>query len=211
VSSTRRRAAQTGGTSTRASIWAAGGESLRARLVARDERALAELIDVASPWLLGIAQAMLQDPAEAEEVVLEVMTTAWNRIELVGAEGSALMPWLLRVTRNRTIDRLRARRRRLAALGTAFEQRMLGEPVEAAGQIDEAGAPGWHVHRSVHAALDSLPDEQRTAVRLAYFEGLTHSEIAERLAIPLGTVKTRLRLGFGRLRIALAPIKDWIL
>ncbi len=197
--------------SLRGSIWAEEGERLRARLAARDERALAELIDVATPWLLGVAQAMLQDPAEAEEVVLEVMTTAWNRIELVGSEGSALMPWLLRVTRNRTIDRLRARRRRLAAVGMASVQRTLGEPVEAPGPIDEAGAPGWHVHRAVHAALESLPDDQRTVVHLAYFEGLTHSEIAERLAIPLGTVKTRLRLGFGRLRTALAPIKDWVL
>ncbi|MGH7527628.1 MAG: RNA polymerase sigma factor [Gemmatimonadales bacterium] len=207
----KRRTTEQSASAARGSLRAAGGESLRARLIARDERALAELIDVASPWLLGIAQGMLQDPAEAEDVVLDVMTTAWNRIELIGAEGGALIPWLLRVTRNRTIDRLRARRRRLAALDAAFVQQTLGEPSEAAGRIDEAGAPGWHVHQSVHAALDSLPDDQRTAVRLAYFEGLTHSEIAERLAVPLGTVKTRLRLGFGRLRTALAPIKDWVL
>jgi len=211
VTSTRRHAGQQAASSPRGSIWAAGGESLRARLVARDERALAELIDVASPWLLGIAQGMLQDPVEAEEVVLEVMTIAWNRIELVGAEGSALMPWLLRVTRNRTIDRLRARRRRSAALAVASADPDIGRHVEEESRIDEAGAPGWHVHRSVHTALDSLPEDQRTAVRLAYFEGLTHSEIAERLAIPLGTVKTRLRLGFGRLRVSLAPIKDWVL
>ncbi|MBA3259381.1 MAG: sigma-70 family RNA polymerase sigma factor [Gemmatimonadales bacterium] len=208
---TRRRAGHEARSSPRGSIWAAGGEDLRARLVARDERALAELIDVASPWLLGIAQGMLQDPVEAEEVVLEVMTIAWNRIELVGAEGSALMPWLLRVTRNRTIDRLRARRRRGSALAAASADPGIVRHVEDESRIDEAGAPGWHVHRSVHAALDSLPEDQRTAVRLAYFEGLTHSEIAERLAIPLGTVKTRLRLGFGRLRVSLAPIKDWVL
>lgn len=207
----KRPTTEQAGTAPRGSLWAAGGESLRARLVARDERALAELIDVASPWLLGIAQGMLQDPAEAEDVVLDVMTTTWNRIELVGAEGGALIPWLLRVTRNRTIDRLRARRRRAAALDAASVQQAFGEHSGAAERIDEAGAPGWHVHRSVHAALDSLPDDQRTAVRLAYFEGLTHSEIAERLAVPLGTVKTRLRLGFGRLRTALAPIKDWVL
>ena len=207
----RRGTSKQAGTAARGSIWAAGGDSLRARLVARDERALAELIDVASPWLLGIAQGMLQDPAEAEEVVLEVMTTAWNRIELVGAESGALMPWLLRVTRNRTIDRLRARRRRIVATDAASAHLAFGEPFDRPAKLDEAGAPGWHVHRSVHAALDSLPDDQRTAVRLAYFEGLTHSEIAERLGVPLGTVKTRLRLGFGRLRTALAPIKDWVL
>lgn len=205
-----RRGGQQADSSTRRSLWGAAGETLRARLAARDERALAELIDVAGPWLLGIAQAMLQDSDEAEEVVQDVIATAWNRVELIGPEGSALMPWLLRVTRNRTIDRLRARRRRLAALDTASQRRALGDALESPRPIDEAGAPGWHVHRSVHAALESLPDDQRAAVQLAYFEGLTHSEIAERLAIPLGTVKTRLRLAFGRLRTALAPIKDWV-
>ena len=66
------------------------------------------------------------------------------------------------------------------------------------------------MHESVHAAIESLPPEQREVVRLAYFQGLTHSEIARQLAIPMGTVKTRLRLAFDKLRIALAPIKDWI-
>jgi RNA polymerase sigma-70 factor (ECF subfamily) len=66
------------------------------------------------------------------------------------------------------------------------------------------------VHESVHAALAALPPEQHEAVRLAYFAGLTHSEVARELGIPLGTVKTRLRLAFDKLRVALAPIKDWV-
>jgi RNA polymerase sigma-70 factor (ECF subfamily) len=66
------------------------------------------------------------------------------------------------------------------------------------------------VHRSVHTALEALPPEQREAVRLAYFQGLTHSEIAKQLAIPMGTVKTRLRLALDKLRSSLAPIKDWL-
>ncbi|MEO8449982.1 MAG: sigma-70 family RNA polymerase sigma factor, partial [Gemmatimonadota bacterium] len=70
--------------------------------------------------------------------------------------------------------------------------------------------PGWHVHRSVHGALATLNPEQAAAIRLAYFEGLTQSEIAVELGIPLGTVKTRLRLAFDKLRVALKPIKDWI-
>jgi RNA polymerase sigma-70 factor (ECF subfamily) len=121
------------------------------------------------------------------------------------------MPWLLRVTRNRTIDRLRARRRRSTAVEAASGQGAFGESFQPAARIDEAGTPGWHVHRTVHAALDTLPQDQRAAVQLAYFEGLTHSEIAARLAVPLGTVKTRLRLAFGRLRAALAPMEDWVL
>lgn len=71
--------------------------------------------------------------------------------------------------------------------------------------------PGWHVHRAVHSALATLPVEQRETVQLAYFEGNTHSEIAERLGVPVGTVKTRLRLAYGRLRESLASLKDWVI
>ena len=85
----------------------------------------------------------------------------------------------------------------------------VGQPSSA--EFNEAAQPGWHVHESVHAALASLPADQREAVRLAYFRGLTHSEIAAELAIPMGTVKTRLRLAFDKLRVSLGPIKDWVL
>ena len=185
--------------------------SLRRRLVARDEQALVELIEVASPWLLGVAQSMLSDQDEAEEVVLQAFASAWDRAGSLGDEHESLLPWLLRIARNRAIDRLRRRRRwrlkleRADAYGELTPAQM--PPVE----VDEAGRPGWHVHQSVHAALATLPDEQREAVRLAYFGGLTHSEIAHQLGIPMGTVKTRLRLAFDKLRVALAPIKDWVL
>src|SRR5512141_1373910 len=89
----------------------AGEASLRRRLAARDEQALVELIEVASPWLLGIAQGMLSDPDEAQEVVLEVFAAAWDRVDRLGDEHDALLPWLLRIARNRAIDRLRRRRR----------------------------------------------------------------------------------------------------
>jgi RNA polymerase sigma-70 factor (ECF subfamily) len=75
---------------------------------------------------------------------------------------------------------------------------------------NELAHPGWQVHAQVHAALAELPENQRMAVQLAYFEGLTQSEVAQRLDIPLGTVKTRLRLAFDRLRVSLAHVKDWI-
>ncbi len=188
----------------------AGEASLRRRLIARDEQALVELIDVASPWLLGITHAMLSDPDEAEEVVLEVFASAWDRVGSLGDEHDALLPWLLRIARNRAIDRLRRRRRWRLKVERAEAYGELPPDRVRAVEIDEAASPGWHVHESVHAALEALPAEQREAVRLAYFQGLTHSEIARQLAIPMGTVKTRLRLGFDKLRIALAPIKDWI-
>jgi RNA polymerase sigma-70 factor (ECF subfamily) len=187
-----------------------GESSLRRRLAARDEQALVELIDLASPWLLGITQGMLSDADEAQEVVLEVFATAWDRIGGLGDEHDALLPWLLRIARNRAIDRLRRRRRARLKLARAEAYGELPPDRVHASEVDEAARPGWHVHQSVHAALESLPPEQREAVRLAYFQGLTHSEIAGQLAIPMGTVKTRLRLALDKLRLALAPIKDWI-
>lgn len=182
-------------------------DSLRARLAARDERALAELVELASPWLLGLTQGMLRDADEAEEVVLETFRVAWDQVPSPEEGPRGLIPWLLRIARNRAIDRLRARKRR-ARLGDriAAEQPSAMPAVEP----DEAAHPGWHVHGAVHRALTTLPEEQRQAVRLAYFEGCTHSEIAAQLDIPLGTVKTRLRLGLAWLRTALAPLKDWV-
>jgi RNA polymerase sigma-70 factor (ECF subfamily) len=185
--------------------------SLRRRLVARDEQALVELIEVASPWLLGLTQSMLSDPDEAEEVVLEVFASAWNRAGTLGDEHESLLPWLLRIARNRAIDRLRRRRRWRLKLARADAYGELTPTQVRPVEVDEAGRPGWHVHQSVHAALAALPDEQREVVQLAYFRGLTHSEVARELGIPLGTVKTRLRLAFAKLRASLSPIKDWVL
>jgi RNA polymerase sigma-70 factor (ECF subfamily) len=179
--------------------------------VNRDEQALVELIEVASPWLLGITQSMLTDPDEAEEVVLEVFATAWDRAGSLGEAHETLLPWLLRIARNRAIDRLRrrARWRRKIARAEAYGEVPVGQPSSA--EFNEAARPGWHVHEAVHAALAALPPDQREAVRLAYFRGFTHSEIAAELGIPMGTVKTRLRLAFDKLRVSLGPIKDWVL
>jgi RNA polymerase sigma-70 factor, ECF subfamily len=182
---------------------------LRARLAARDERALVELIELATPWVLGLVQGMLQDQDEAEEVAGQVFQTAWERVGTLGDEHQALLPWLLRVARNRAIDRLRrrGRQRRKAARLEAYEA---DTATVGFAEPDESAQAGWHVHRSVHTALAALPEEQNTVVRLAYFGGLTHSEIARELGIPMGTVKTRLRLAFDKLRSALAPIRDWV-
>lgn len=184
--------------------------ALRERLVARDERALEELIALATPWLLGVAQRMLSDPDEAEDVVLEAFRILWDRVDTLSEDQPGLMAWLLRIVRNRAIDRLRARRRHGLRVERAQRSGVLGDEYEEPVTPNEAASPGWHVHESVHAALRELPEDQRTAVQLAYFSGLTHSEIAAQLAIPMGTVKTRLRLAYGRLRQALAPLKEWV-
>jgi RNA polymerase sigma factor (sigma-70 family) len=186
-------------------------EDLRQRLVARDEQALVELVELATPWLLGVAQGMLRDSGEAEDVVMEVFRIAWTRIELVEDQGVGLIPWLLRVARNRAIDRLRARRRQVTQSARAEALGVLGDPAVAPVEPNEAAQPGWQVHEAIQRALDALPAEQQTAVRLAYFHGLTQSEIAGQLGIPLGTVKTRLRLAFDKLRVSLALVREWTL
>lgn len=185
-------------------------ESLRQRLLARDEQALVELIDHALPWVLGVAEGILHDVAEAEEVAMDAFRQVWDRIDVVENRGLGLLPWLLRVTRNRSIDRLRARARRIDGAATAAVELDVLPGVEAVA-IDEAGTPGWQVHGAVHRAMGELPEDQRNAVRLAFFAGLTHSEIADSLGIPVGTVKGRLRIAFDKLRVSLAPIRDWIL
>jgi RNA polymerase sigma-70 factor (ECF subfamily) len=194
----------TSGTPVRGTLLPAEHEqALRRRLWARDEQALAELIALTSPWLLGVAVSVLKDAEQAEEVVYDVYRTAWDRVTPPDAESTTLVPWLLRITRNRAIDRLRARRRRPDAVGGRTRV-ALDAALELA---DDATAPTdpW-VHRRVKGALALLPPPQREAVTLAYFDGLTHSEIAERTGAPLGTVKTRVRLAMARLREVLAPL-----
>jgi RNA polymerase sigma-70 factor, ECF subfamily len=185
-------------------------ETLRNRIAARDEQALVELVELTTPWLLGVAHAMLQDADEAEEVLMDTFRIVWTTVTPATEESRGLLPYLLRVTRHRAIDRLRGRQRRRRQLGRFAPQeleRSTVPPVEP----NEAAQPGWQLHAQVHAALWDLPEEQRAAIQLAYFEGMTQSEIAGTLGIPLGTVKTRLRLAFGHLRSALAHVKDWVL
>ena len=96
-----------------------GEASLRRRLLARDEQALVELIELASPWMLGLVQSILSDSDEAEEVVLEAFTAAWNAVGSLGDEHETLLPWLFRIARNRAIDRLRRHKRTRLKLARA--------------------------------------------------------------------------------------------
>ena len=184
--------------------------SLRRRLAARDEQALVELIDLATPWLLGVAQGMLSDPDEAEEVVQEAFTSAWNHTGALGDEHEALMPWLLRITRNRAIDRLRRRAR--GRPGSPGPRR--GAPCRMTpsrrSSPTRPPVPGWHVHESVHAALAAPAGGAAGGRSAGLFPRAHPFRNRTQLEIPMGTVKTRLRLAFDKLRVALAPIKDWV-
>lgn len=184
--------------------------SLLARLQAREESALSELYDELAPWVLGVAHRVLGDEDEAEDVLSDVFVQVWTRIHQHDSRRGPLVPWVLSIARNRALDQLRRRRRwARKAERVHREQTASGAAVAGADRM-EAAVSGWPVHRAVHAALAALPEEQRRAVELAYFEGLSHSEIARRTGDPLGTVKTRLRLAHQKLAETLAHLKDWL-
>ena len=185
--------------------------SLVRRLKARDERALAELYERLAPWVLGLAFRILHDEDEAEEVVGDAFAQVWRHADQHDARRGPLVPWILSIARNRALDVLRRRYRwRRKAERWQLERSVDSGDREAAPDPAEASVPGWPVHREVHAALAALPAEQRRVLMLAYFEGLTHTEIARRLDQPLGTVKTRLRIAHQKLAEALRHLKDWL-
>ena len=180
------------------------------RLRARDESALGELYDALAPWVLGLALRILGDEDEAEEVVADTFTLVWTRVDRHDAARGALVPWILSIARHRALDELR-RRRRWTRRAERWGEWQATEQVSAdAAAPQEAAVPGWPIHREVHRALAALPVEQQRVLELAYFEGLSHSEVARRLGQPLGTVKTRIRAAQTKLGDALAHLKDWL-
>jgi len=170
---------------------------------------LSELYDQLAPWVLGIAYRILGDDDEAGEVTGDVFVQVWTNIAQHDAGRGPLVPWILSIARNRALDVLRRRRRwyrKVERLQVAQDS----EPATDEPERGEAAVPGWPVHQEVHRALAALPEDQRQAVTLAYFEGLSHSEIAKRTGTPLGTVKTRLRMAQQKLAEALKHVRDWM-
>ena len=164
------------------------------RVAQGDSAALKVLYERYGARTLGVAVRVLGAHAESEEVVQETFLEVWKRArEFDDARGSA-SAWIATIARSRAIDRLRARgatARKLAAIGDEPPAEAAPSPLEDVEQrLDR---------QRINAALDELPVEQRQPIELAYFEGLTHREIAERFAEPLGTIKTRVRLGLEKL------------
>jgi RNA polymerase sigma-70 factor (ECF subfamily) len=162
------------------------------RVVARDSSAVGELYDRHSRLLYGLILRILRDRGESEEVLQEVFVQVWTRAETYNVALGAPAAWLVRIARNRAIDRLRAN----SVRARTVEATPLPPPVAT----PEACAALTERQRAVVRALEALPPEQRQLIELAYFEGLTQSELAERFGLPLGTVKTRVRTGMMTLR-----------
>jgi RNA polymerase sigma-70 factor (ECF subfamily) len=162
------------------------------RIVARDQAAVGELYDRHNRLVYGLVLRILRDRSEAEEVLQEVFLLVWTRAETYNPALGPPAAWLVRIARNRAIDRLRANGVRTRAV----ESVPLPQPVES----PETHAADTERQRTVARALESLPHEQRELIEQAYFLGLTQSELAERFRLPLGTVKTRIRTGMLALR-----------
>jgi RNA polymerase sigma-70 factor (ECF subfamily) len=168
-------------------------------VAAGDRDAVAALWDRFAPVLLGLARRVLKDPADAEEVVQEVFLHLWRQAGRYDPTRSSLSTWLALVTRSRAIDRLRTRG--VVDRTHASVQAEAG-PAHASGEGASRVLHGER-RRRVRDELAGLPEEQRQVLELAFFEGLTQREIAERTGIPLGTVKTRTLLAMKKLRTAL--------
>ncbi|WP_417692370.1 sigma-70 family RNA polymerase sigma factor [Roseibium sp.] len=162
----------------------------------RDKAAFADLFDHFAPRLKGYLMQKGADAAQAEEVVQDVMTTLWRKAHMFDPQKSSASTWLYRVARNRRIDLLR--RDKSADMDTDDPSLQPEAPPDVSTAMDA------RLRESrVRLALKALPPEQEAVVRLAFFTGLSHSEIADRIELPLGTVKSRIRLAFSRLRSAL--------
>ena len=176
--------------------------SLVESVAAGDQSALAALYDATNRFIYSLILRVLGDMGSAEEVLIDVYTQLWRQAASYDANRGAPLAWMATIARSRAIDRLRSgwqdqhRKESLDVLGDA--------PANAASPEESAAAS--ERQRFVREALNLLTPEQRRVIELAYYSGLSHSEIAEKLNQPLGTVKTRTRLGMMKLREALAPL-----
>jgi RNA polymerase sigma-70 factor, ECF subfamily len=171
------------------------------RIAARDTAALAELYDRHSRLLFGLILRIVRDRGEAEEILQETFVRAWTRSDMYDARLGGPLPWMVRVARNCAIDRLRARRVRATVDTPALDMAAVEAAIPDTGiQSPEADVLDAERRQALTDALSGLPAEQRLLIEAAFFEGYTHSELARRFGLPLGTVKTRIRTGMMAMR-----------
>jgi RNA polymerase sigma-70 factor (ECF subfamily) len=180
--------------------------NLVSRVARGDEQALGLLYDRFGAVLYAVAYRVVGERADAEEVVMETFAQAWREAPRFDSARGSVPAWLTVMARSRALDLVRSRARRARITETAAREESSSAPAMSTG----GPAPGSSLEqderrRAVAAGLAALSEPQRQAIELAYYEGLSQSEIAERLKEPLGTIKTRMRLGMQKLREALRP------
>jgi RNA polymerase sigma-70 factor, ECF subfamily len=183
-------------------------EELMQRLVYRDLWAFRTLYDRYGNLVYSAALRVVRDAQVAEDMVQEIFLRIWRKPESYVSQRGRFVTWLTSVTRNRAVDEVRSRSRRFRYETASPEEQE--REVPAPDTNDPAlTAELADQRRLILAALAQIPAEQRQIIEMAYFGGLTQQEIAERLSQPLGTVKTRIRLGMQKLRAALTPELKW--
>jgi len=170
---------------------------LVSRMAQGSQDALASLYDQTSPMVNGLLLRILERPEDAEEVMLDVYMKAWKYAARYTDQRGSVPAWLMIMARNAAIDRIRQKRAQPKML--TFEPAVTPEPAAVDASPEEQTSERER-RRRVQQVLRELPPEQREVVELAFFGGLTHAELAERLREPLGTIKSRIRMGLIRLR-----------
>ena len=170
------------------------------RLARGEHAAIAELYDRHARLLYSLAFRIVRGQADAEDVLQDVFSQVWRQAGRYDTSRGTVIGWLVTLTRSRAIDRLRRGRLQPQAVDDEFAAQAVPD-VAAGADLQLVTAERAS---QVRAALEALPDAQRVPLELAYYEGFTQSEIADKLAVPLGTVKTRMRQALLRLREALA-------
>lgn len=185
---------------------AAVDQALVAAMARGDDSAATQLYDRYSALVYGLALRVTGNPADAEEVVIETFAQAWREAGRFDGSKGSVAAWLTMMSRSRALDTVRARQRRANATESAGRETDV--PVAMSQAVPAADVQLVDSERAtaVTVALQALPVPQRRAIELAFFDGLTHPEVAERLREPLGTVKTRIRLGLHKLREALTRL-----
>jgi RNA polymerase sigma-70 factor (ECF subfamily) len=181
--------------------------ALVARLAEGDGDALEELYERYSRVVYSFSLRMLADTSSAEELTQEVFLRLWRQGGSYQQSRGAFLTWLLSVTHNMAIDEIRRRKRRPVAAATSEDDQTITMLPDTRTDVENAA---WltSLQTIVRDALQEIPPPQRVVIELAYFSGLTQREIAERLGEPLGTIKTRMRLGLLKLRERLGPILE---
>jgi RNA polymerase sigma-70 factor (ECF subfamily) len=196
-------------TSSQAPVLQDDDRALLRRMASGDESALGALYDLWSKRVHTLAFWILKDADDAEDVVEETFWQIWRTADRYQVRRSAGSTWIMMIARSRALDRLRARKRRAdwtsapATVSALQDQVGNAPPEQPGGRLEQADQQA-----QLASVLTALPAEQRAALEMAYFEGLSHGEIAERTAQPLGTVKTRIRLAMQKLRQGLDSSKE---
>ncbi|HJT21116.1 MAG TPA: sigma-70 family RNA polymerase sigma factor [Nitrospira sp.] len=176
--------------------------SLLARIAKGDQQAFSQLYDHTSTLLYTLALRILGNRDETDELLQDVYLEVWRKVARYDVGRGTPVAWLITLTRSRAIDRLRARTARGQQSTASLDD-------QAAAQARDLGPSPFEtqadqeLRMAVGTAITSLPPAQQQAIELAYYEGLSHMEIAARLNQPLGTVKTRIKLGMSKLRDSL--------